>query len=442
MRILHAETTARRHFIARPALLRISIVLIVLMTCVLLIALIAPQPNPEMEGKDYYAIAAGDYSAANYYYARRVLHPLTAGFIARNTGSSLPTSFHVISILSLTVYLGAITIYLASATNMAFALMVMPLLLSPQLIAAFHEIYFPTLFFWALVAVFFLTLRFNFWASLLPLALLCFTRESAIVLVAAIVVTAMIGSRRIVAIAAAAVGLASLELASMLISPAASNVHHMSALAFYPLKVLYNISYNLLGLTFWTNTVAPFTACLPQHVVEVPAWIHFLGAVREIGFCDFDLRIPLKTILVAASAFGVMPALLAIGAVRFRAGWRDLPFDVGVALIYGALAFALAPFIGGNPSRYVTEAFPAFWMAGLVLLLQRSIVNNIARAAQFSAITMAAIWTPVLLGGGNLAYDPLYTASLSRITAALVIVLALDLCAYRLVAISAASKLS
>lgn len=147
MRILHAETTARRHFIARPALLRISIVLIVLMTCVLLIALIAPQPNPEMEGKDYYAIAAGDYSAANYYYARRVLHPLTAGFIARNTGSSLPTSFHVISILSLTVYLGAITIYLASATNMAFALMVMPLLLKSSAYCGLPRDLFPhTLF--------------------------------------------------------------------------------------------------------------------------------------------------------------------------------------------------------------------------------------------------------------------------------------------------------
>src|SRR5262249_24850717 len=115
---------------------------------------------------------------------------------------------------------------------------------------------------------------------------------------------------------------------------------------------------------------------------------------------------------------------------------RELPFDVGVALAYGALAFALAPLIGGELFRYMTEAFPAFWMAGFVILY-RSIGDKIAHTAQFAALTMAAVWTPALLGGWDLVHDRLDYVSLTTISAALVIVLALDLCAYRVVASSA-----
>jgi len=424
------DDTARYPSRTHSALLLAASIALIL--CIFLTALIPPQPRPQDEGNDYFAIAAGNYSDVHYYYAKRVLHPLTAGFIARATGSSLPTAFHLLSILSLAVYLGAILIYITSATNVVFALTVTPLLLTPQLIAAFQDIYFPTLFFWALLAVFFLTLQFNFWSSLLPLALLCFTRESAVVLVAAIVATAIAASRRNAGIAAGAVGLASLELASMLISPATSNVHHMSALMYYPLKALYDFSNNVLGLTFWTNTDAPFTSCAPRNVVRVPAWIHFLGAVRQIGFCGFDLRIPFKTILMTASTFAVMPVLLGIGVARSRTRWRSWPFDVVVALIYGGLAIAMAPLVGVDPARYLTEAFPAFWMVGLVVL-HSLIGDRIGRAAQFAVITVAAVWLPALLGGGNLEYDPLGAASLTRIIAALAIVLALDALAYRLV---------
>jgi hypothetical protein len=245
----------------------------------------------------------------------------------------------------------------------------------------------------------------------------------------------MAAARRSFAVAAGAAGLASLELASLLIPQATSNVHHMSALTFYPLKALYDFSYNLLGLVFWTNTVGPFfqESCIPQHVTQVPGWIHFLGGIRQIGLCGFDIRIPFKTILIAVSAFGAMPALLGVAAAQFPTRWRALPFDVGVALIYGALAFAMAPLLGIAPSRYVTEAFPAFWMAGFVVL-HRAIGDRIDRAAQFVALTIAAVWFPALLSGGNIDYDPLVTASFTIITVALVIVLALDVWAYRLIA--------
>src|SRR5262249_10425296 len=133
----------------------------------------------------------------------------------RTTGASLPTSFHILSALSLTLYFVVVLVYLASRTDGAFALVLMPLLLSPQFISAFQEIYYPTLFLSALLAAFFFILRFNLWASLLPLALSCFTRESAIVLVAVIAASAIITARRTFAVAAAAVGLASLELASL-----------------------------------------------------------------------------------------------------------------------------------------------------------------------------------------------------------------------------------
>jgi hypothetical protein len=401
--------------------------------CVLLAVLIIPQPYPVEEGTDYFGIATGDYSAVHYFYARRVLHPLTARFMAHIAGSSLPASFHALSILSVAVYFIAIFLFITAATNVVFALSVTPLLLTPQLIAAFREIYFPTLFFWALLAVFFLVLHFSFRASLLPLALLCFTRESSIVLVAAIVVGAMVESRQWVAVAAGAVGLVSLEVASMLIPQVISNVHHLSALAYYALKVLGDTAFNLLGVVVWTNTRAPFMGCTPRHVARVPHWVHFLGAVREIGLCDFDIHTPFKTILIAASAFGTMPALLVTGVVRFRSHWRALTFDVRVALIYGALAFATAPVVGTAPARYITEGFPAFWMAGLVVI-HCAIGDRIGRATQFVTITLAAVWLPAVLSGGNLDYDPLGIASLTRITIALILVFALDGWAYRLIA--------
>lgn len=383
--------------------------------------------QPSWDGVWYLAIAQGRYHAVEYYYARRILHPLIARLLTHLFTLTWSDAFYSLACVSLVLYLAAVEIYVLSASEVAFALLTLPLLITPALLAAFRDIYCHYLFFSALLAAFFLALRFNPWMSLPLLLLLNLTRESALILDIAIVfVAAGRGAYRFAG-AAGLVGAIGLTVAARWIPVPLGNSHHMSALIFYPLKVLYDISQNVFGLVFWTNTIgALLRSCAPRYVLHLPRWPHLLGTVSEIGLCRFDPRIPLLNALGLATVFGATPAVLGWAAVRRRIDTARI--DSAVALAYGLAAFVLSLLIGTDVSRYAADAFPAFWLVGLIALYQTT-KGRPRLAARLAVLSFGVSWLPIVLSKGPVGnYEPLPGASLAR----MLIALALTAALYRL----------
>jgi len=105
---------------------------------------------------------------------------------------------------------------------------------------------------------------------------------------------------------------------------------------------------------------------------------------------------PVKLLLLALSAFGVMPVFVALSVLR---GNRELlvkKFDYSVAILYGALMFVLAALTGTNPARYVLYAWPAFWIFGAALVYQ-SFQTRERKLAEFLVLSLLAAWTPLIV---------------------------------------------
>ncbi|MBV8135199.1 MAG: hypothetical protein JO121_06090, partial [Deltaproteobacteria bacterium] len=137
--------------------------------------LLPPIQRPEQQGypdsKSYFAIANGDAQAAYYYYAGRVLHPLTARLVAHLFGLSLPDGFRTVACLSL------ILLYVIVAAEVGDPAL-LGLLTLAIVVRAFRTYYLPDLFYASLLAIFFSCFRRNMWLALPVLFLLHLSRES------------------------------------------------------------------------------------------------------------------------------------------------------------------------------------------------------------------------------------------------------------------------
>jgi len=280
------------------------------------------------------------------------------------------------------------------ASDSSTAWLVLPLLATPVLVGNLCNYYFADLFFAALCAVFFLTQQFSLWLSLPVLFLLHLTRESTIVLTAALIIVSLYDGRKGFAATVLAVGIFGLAVTSRFAHRGIPNKHGLSTVLFDVLKVFYNAAH-LFGLLFWTDTNA-------LEIVRRPIWtihVHF-GTIREFGFCGFDWAFPAMTLLIMSSAFGVLPLQLAI---RYFRDWKaPASLDQRTAALYGALAFLMTPLVGNWIGRYVLYAFPLFWMAGPLAFSRGRLVRCVVVASVVST------WIPyvvekILVPGVSLA---------------------------------------
>jgi hypothetical protein len=145
--------------------------------------LLPPIQRPEQQGypdsKSYFAIASGDAQAAYYYYAGRVLHPLTARLVAKLFGLSLPDGFRAVACASL------VLLYVKVAAEVGDPAL-LGLLAEAVVVKAFRTHYLPDLLYAALLAIFFSCFRRNVWLALPILFLLHLSRESAVILTAVV----------------------------------------------------------------------------------------------------------------------------------------------------------------------------------------------------------------------------------------------------------------
>jgi len=349
---------------------------------------------PLFEGLDYFHIAQGNTSGIETYYAGRVLHPLVVRWIAGAFHE--PLNWNVFwwvaigSLVALFAFMG-LSYALDHPVHPWIAL---PLVATAVLIEHYRDYYWHDLFYTALCAAFFLVLRANRWASLPFLYLLYVTRESTIVLVAAVVIAAA-GERAWKFCAGATLaGFAGFQTTHYFVARAAPSHHGISMALLDALKIPYNIAYNIFGLEFWTNTSVDYVGEIPKWAVKVPAWLP-LGNIHEVGFYAFVWHKPIELLVVLASAFGVLPLLIPFVFDLDQRRKILNRIDLQIAFIYGMLAFLLTPLIGTVPARYILYAWPLFWIVGVRILFR--VVTDSRDRAEFVALCVVASWLPAIV---------------------------------------------
>ena len=419
-----------------PSLHRVAVTVLLALILGGALALVF-QPSfyaPYAEGRDYVAIANGDYSHLYSYYAGRVLHPLVARLVASITRTPLDAHVFVwISIASLLAFFCCLGLYHATKVGLNAGLWLL-LLVTPTILDSYRNYYWQDLFYAALCALFFLLLRARVWTALPILFLLYLTRESTLLLVLGLVFVAAVRREWKFGLAAALVGVAGMKVDAALVARALPNHHGISTALLDVLKIPYNFAFNVCGLEFWTNTNAA-TLDPPTWVARVPAWLH-LGNIREIGYSGFSWTRPAQTLLILSTAFGLLPIAIIraaknprnshrfssvtsrsedavlgqqqkryLGALenfpRVRNLWRHLLLgrrDIAVASVYGTLVFVLTPLIGTTPSRYVLYAWPLFWLFGIsILQTVSSTTQKYAHLVHFVLLSVCAAWIPTFV---------------------------------------------
>jgi hypothetical protein len=358
----------------------------------------SPKPHPPMfEGTEYYAMAANSHATVHSYYAGRVLHPFVVGLVSRAVHIDLTNAFIVVSWLSMAIFL--VALYFLWLRDTSYAALLLPLALTPQIIYAFRSYYYwPEVFYSALLGIFFLVYRRRFWLSLPLLLALYVTRESTILLVLACVLVAATNRRWIEAGAAAVTGFIGATYTGWLVRRALPSSHHVSMPVLYAGKIGYNFFRSFLGVLFWSDTNAATIGCTPVHTWTVPSWIP-LGAIHTVGYCGTNFWIPVFTVVLMSCVFGTLP-VFAWKLLRHSDGWKLLRAhpDLGVAAVYGALSFILAPLVGTATLRYAVLAWPLFLVC-LSPELGRLMNANARRGALMVACSTAAAWVPMLVMG-------------------------------------------
>ena len=387
------------------------------------------RPNlypPYDEGRAYVMIANGDSTPVYSYYAGRVFHPLVARAVADLTHVPIDARVFVwISAASLLGLFSLLGVHYSLDYSLAGGIWLL-LFLTPVVVDPYRNYYWHDLFYAALCASFFLALRANPWIALPIVFLLYMTRESTVILVAALAAIAAVRRQWKLLSTVAIIGLASMKVDSTLVARALPNNQGIPVLLLDALKVPYNFVFNVCGLELWINTNAA-TLDPPIWTAHVPAWLH-LGNIREVGYSGFSWRRPALTLLTMATAFGVLP-LAAIRGVAH--GWKRVlhqRFDLLTAFVYGALMFALTPLVGTAPARYVLYGWPIFWLFGVSAL--QTGIPDLRKRIEFVLLSLCVSWIPAVV---RLATGPAIQApqSVSTVTAqGLVISLMLVIPAY------------
>src|SRR5262245_43158261 len=108
------------------------------------------------DSKHYIAIANGHIDEVQQPFTARVLRPVLAGFVAKATGLTIDQSFFVTNVVNLAVLVSAgLSLVWRHIRSWGFAVAIV---LSPNLLSLFREIYMPDCMHAALAAVFFLAL--------------------------------------------------------------------------------------------------------------------------------------------------------------------------------------------------------------------------------------------------------------------------------------------
>jgi hypothetical protein len=350
----------------------------------------------------YRAMALGHFDEVPGTIAGRFLHPAFVRFVSWASGLNVDQAFFAVALVTLAILVGTTAWILRTATG--FGALVLPLLFTPVLVGDMFRLYYcQDLFYAALLSCFFVALlKGRKWLALILLFPLFLTRESTILLAIVWGGTAWCESDALLAGACVGVMLAGLAVSRTFAALGVPNIHHTSELVFLALKPPFDSLRNLFGVILVPDEMKGMAgfSCPPAIFVHLPKLLRY-GSTREFGICRPDPGIPLHTLTLWLSLFGIGPAL--VWAFLKRYGYRalaDSPQWLKVAALYGLSSFLIAPAVSFWLKRDIGYAWPLFWLAAPALFATfRSAAPRVVGALLVE--NLVACWVPYTLGAAT-----------------------------------------
>src|SRR5579863_4720716 len=347
----------------------------------------------------YRALALGRFGEVPGSISGRVLHPAFVWFVSWAASLNIDQAFFVVSLITLALLIGTVAWILRQVTG--FGALVLPLLLTPVLIDDMFGLYYcQDLFFAALLSCFFLVLiKGRTWLALVLLLPLYLTRESTILLALVWVALAWFESDFVVAAVCVAITVVGLFVSRKFAALGLPNVHHTNELVFLALKPPFDSLRNFLGIVLIPSEMKGMRGytCTPFALVHLPRYLSY-GTTRQFGICRPDPGIPLHTLRLWLSLFGIGPAVLwTLLRRNGRRVFMGSPFWLKLATVYGLLAFFVAPFVSFWLERDIGYAWPVVWLAAPAIFKEAYPAATLGMVAALLFENLAACWIPYAL---------------------------------------------
>ena len=159
----------------------------------------------------------------------------------------------------------------------------------------------------------------------------------------------------------------------------------------------YNLLNNVFGVKLWVNTLP--NNCDPVSVFDLPDYLP-TSPINKVGFCGFDVSIPLRTALILLTTFGVMPlALFYLLSMKFKSIMDSSPPWLVIALIYGIVSCLMSVLVTGAVQRSVGYGWPAFLLAAPFLITAFFQIDK-RFLLKLSFIQLFVAWLPIVVPAG------------------------------------------
>ena len=356
-------------------------------------------PATSWSGHDsewYIKIAEGKIGEVMHPFSSRFLYPLIAGVLDVYVFHDITAAFFVLAAFSLVLFFVMNAVVLKKALQ--WPILLIPLFALPYFSEMLREFFVLDIFYLFLTALFFLLLFYDREKlSLVVLFLLFLTRESTILLALVLIIAGIFRSKKLFSAATAVVTMLSLYVINIVGAVGTPNMHNLSPVVHTFFKLPYNFLANALGIRLWVNG---YHFCAPVFTVPLPSF-SFLGNMREIGFCNFDISFPIGTTIILLTVFGILPLLL------FSIFWKkrtrilqQIPFWLLIALGYGVLHYFIGVPAGTGVLRIVGYGWPAFLLA-VPFLMRRFFAIDGVSVFRLSLIQLFVAWFPLFIFGSS-----------------------------------------
>ncbi|HLJ13426.1 MAG TPA: hypothetical protein VKV15_02940 [Bryobacteraceae bacterium] len=356
--------------------------------------------NVAPDSISYMAMAQGHFDRAVEPFSGRMLHPSLVGVIARLSHVPFETAFWWVALSSLTVLLTVSWRLLYRTGELPKFLPAFALFFLPWLISIYGVYTIQDMFYAALLSIFcaeFIRRQGEISVvSLLILFLLYLTRESTLLLTAALCFVAWrAGKYRRMAFVTA-VSLAGLILGKYFEGVGIPNQHGVNGITYLAMKFLYNPPQNILGMKLLVDSYPYYDSVHAQRIFELPFAI---GRIRHVAFYGFEPGVPLTMLMTYLCSFGLIPVFIAASVRgRVRETFNKVPEAIQVMLLFGILCAVSAPFLGNAVNRYLAYGWPAFTLCLPYLGIRSGLLRwGWLLALHYAVALVLALqyWTPL-----------------------------------------------
>lgn len=364
----------------------------------LVFLIVLPQIPFFVADSDWYVkMADGKFSDIIKPFSERILHPALAGALSKLGGIDINSSFLIIGLISLFIFIFIVLLISEKANKNIFIALLF--VFSPFIFTLFKDYYLPDIFYGALLAIlFYFLFKENFFGIVSVLFFLALSRlEMTVLLALPLLIFSAIKAKKLTAIMIILAIISASIISFYFGSLGKPNVHNLPDIVYVAIKFPVNFLKNVFGINLWANTFSGLIgACAPKSIFILPSWIQY-GSVKSVGICEFSLNRPLETLSIMISIFGLAPLIIFLFIVKnFKEIFSFNRLWLSVAIIYGALVFIMGPGGGTGVDRIVGYGWPAFLLAA-PFIFNKYYIKNAESAKKILMIHLLLLWIPTVL---------------------------------------------